>query len=71
MYYSALIIKPKVLLLDEATSALDSDSERPVQEALDNILEESGRTTITIARRLSTIQNADLVCIVKDGRVIK
>jgi ATP-binding cassette subfamily B (MDR/TAP) protein 1 len=67
----ALIRNPRILLLDEATSALDSDSERVVQEALDNILEEGGRTTITIAHRLSTIQNADLICVVKDGRVIE
>ncbi|KAI7892208.1 P-loop containing nucleoside triphosphate hydrolase protein [Mucor mucedo] len=67
----ALIRKPRVLLLDEATSALDSDSERIVQEALDNILEEGGRTTITIAHRLSTIQNSDLICVVKEGRIIE
>jgi ATP-binding cassette subfamily B (MDR/TAP) protein 1 len=52
----ALIRKPKILLLDEATSALDSESEKLVQRAIDNILEEGGRTTITIAHRLSTIQ---------------
>jgi ABC-type multidrug transport system fused ATPase/permease subunit len=67
----ALIRKPRILLLDEATSALDSESERTVQEALDNILEEGGRTTVTIAHRLSTIQNADLICVVKDGRIIE
>lgn len=50
-----LIRKPKILLLDEATSALDSHSEKLVQEALDNILEEGERTTIAIVHRLSTI----------------
>ncbi|GAA5814177.1 hypothetical protein MFLAVUS_007670 [Mucor flavus] len=67
----AVIRKPRVLLLDEATSALDSDSERLVQEALDNIIQEGGRTTITIAHRLSTIQNSDLICVIKDGLVIE
>ncbi|KAI9256130.1 P-loop containing nucleoside triphosphate hydrolase protein [Helicostylum pulchrum] len=67
----AVIRKPRVLLLDEATSALDSDSERLVQDALDNIIQEGGRTTITIAHRLSTIQNSDLICVIKDGLVIE
>ena len=56
-----------ILLLDEATSALDTESERLVQEALGRFTR--NRTTLVIAHRLSTVQRADVICLMKDGRV--
>ncbi|KAF6172248.1 hypothetical protein GIB67_024870 [Kingdonia uniflora] len=61
----AIVKAPKILLLDEATSALDAESERIVQDALDQVMVD--RTTIVVAHRLSTIMGSDLIAVVKNG----
>jgi ATP-binding cassette subfamily B protein len=64
-----LLRNPRVLVLDEATSALDTETERAVQQAFDVLAQ--GRTTITIAHRLSTVRDADQIVVIDDGRVIE
>ena len=65
----AILKDPRILLLDEATSALDAESERIVQDALDNVM--VGRTTIIVAHRLSTIKSADIIAVLKDGAIVE
>jgi subfamily B ATP-binding cassette protein MsbA len=63
----AVLKNPPVMLLDEATSALDTESEKLVQEALNNLMK--NRTSLVIAHRLSTIQNADAIVVLEDGKI--
>ncbi|OQD61000.1 hypothetical protein PENPOL_c019G07946 [Penicillium polonicum] len=65
----ALLRRPSVLLLDEVTSALDSESQSVVQTALDQAAKQC--TTVAIAHRLSSVQNADLICFLEDGAVVE
>jgi ABC-type multidrug transport system fused ATPase/permease subunit len=65
----AILKNPPILILDEATSALDTESEKLVQEALDNLMRD--RTTIVVAHRLSTIRNADLICVLHNGQIVE
>jgi subfamily B ATP-binding cassette protein MsbA len=65
----ALLKDAPILILDEATSALDTESERHIQNALDQVM--AGRTTLVIAHRLSTIEKADLILVMDEGRIVE
>jgi len=67
----AIIRKPRVLLLDEATAALDNESERIVQEALEKIVQNKTMTTVVVAHRLTTIQNADKIIVLDHGVLVE
>ncbi|RYP67207.1 hypothetical protein DL771_007369 [Monosporascus sp. 5C6A] len=67
----ALIRNPQILLLDEATSALDTDSEKIVQNALSEAAKKGNRITIAVAHRLSTIKDADVICVFYGGRIVE
>ena len=65
----AVLNNPPIMLLDEATSALDTESEKLVQDALNNLMK--NRTSLVIAHRLSTIQNADIIVVLESGRIVE
>lgn len=65
----AILKNPPIMILDEATSALDTESERLVQDAIDNLMKH--RTSIVIAHRLSTIRKADLICVLHEGEIVE
>ena len=65
----AILADPKILVLDEATSSVDTMTEQKIQRAIDTIVH--GRTSIVIAHRLSTVQNADCILVVKNGKIVE
>lgn len=65
----AILKNPPILILDEATSALDTESERLVQEALENLMKD--RTSLVVAHRLSTIKHAHLICVMHEGQIVE
>jgi len=65
----ALLMDPRILILDDSTSSVDTETERYIQEALDDLM--TGRTTFVIAHRLSTVRRADLILVMKEGSIVE
>ena len=65
----AVLSDPKILVLDEATSSIDTFTEQLIQNALDTVIK--GRTSFMIAHRLSTVRNADIILVVRDGKIVE
>ena len=65
----AILADPRILVLDEATASVDTLTEQKIQSAIDTIIE--GRTSLVIAHRLSTVRNADLILVVRDGKIVE
>lgn len=65
----ASLVDPRILILDEATASIDTVTEVLIQEALDSLMQ--GRTAVVIAHRLSTVRNADMICVIDDGRIVE
>ena len=65
----AIIADPKILILDEATASVDTITEQKIQSAIEEVIK--GRTSVVIAHRLSTVRNADVILVVKDGKIIE
>jgi ABC-type multidrug transport system fused ATPase/permease subunit len=65
----ALLMNPRILILDDSLSSVDTQTEKLIQEALDNLME--GRTTFVIAHRLSTVRRADSIIVMDQGRIVQ
>ena len=65
----AILKNPPIMILDEATSALDTESERLVQDAIEKLMK--NRTSLAIAHRLSTVKNADIICVLHEGEIVE
>ena len=65
----AILADPRILVLDEATVSVDTLTEQRIQSAIDTVIQ--GRTSLVIAHRLSTVRNADLILVVRDGKIVE